>query len=99
MFFEQDTPEKARSFFDSWYLKVVAHGNSHLLNVAKMLQNHITGLVSYAKHKITNAIAEGINSVIQQVKAKARGFKSTKAFKYAILFYCVKTNEYPQSFS
>ncbi len=99
LFFEQDTPEKARSFFDSWYLKVVAHGNSHLLKVAEMLQNHITGLVSYAKHKITNAIAEGINSVIQQVKAKARGFKSTKAFKYAILFYCGKINEYPQSFS
>ena len=41
-------------------------------------------------------MAEGINSIIQQIKANARGFKSPKAFAKAILFHLGGLDMYPQ---
>ena len=77
-FFEEKTPQAAQVFFDKWSEKVTQLANTPLQKVANMLKEHLTGLLTYAKHPISNAIAEGTNSIIQQIKAKARGFKSTK---------------------
>jgi hypothetical protein len=43
----------------------------HLLKVAKMFEKHFTGILSYIKHHVTNAIAEGLNSQIQQTQSKS----------------------------
>ncbi len=42
--------------------------------VAKMLRRHNDGLINYTSHRVTNAAAEGFNSIIQTLKANARGF-------------------------
>lgn len=48
------------------------------------------------KHRITNAVAEGLNSKIQQIKSVARGFRKFANFRIAILFFCGKLDMYPQ---
>lgn len=55
---------------------------------ARMLKNHLPNLLNYFKHPISNAVAEGLNSRIQTVKANARGYRSFDGFRYSILFYC-----------
>jgi len=40
------------------------------------------------KHRITNAFAEGTNSVIQLIKSSARGFRNFENYRTAILFFC-----------
>ncbi|MFH2113037.1 MAG: transposase, partial [Spirochaetota bacterium] len=40
--------------------------------------------------------AEGINSVIQHIKASARGFRNFENYRTAILFFCGGLNLYPQ---
>ena len=43
-----------------------------VIAVAKMLKRHLENIITFIKHRITNAFAEGINSKIQHIKATAR---------------------------
>jgi hypothetical protein len=36
--------------------------------VARMLKNHLSNVLTYCDHRITNATSEGLNSKIQTVK-------------------------------
>ena len=65
--------------------------------VAKMLRRHNDGLINYTKHRITNAAAEGFNSIIQSLKANARGFRSFANYRIRILFFCGKLDLRPAS--
>ena len=95
LFFTAQTTQHATEFFNQWFEKVSASKNAYLLKVAKMFKHHFEGLKNYITHRISNAIAESLNSRIQQIKAKARGFNSSTAFRVAILFHFGKLNLYP----
>jgi len=78
----------ARKFFARWFLSAT---HSHLPLVSKvawMIKNRLDNVVSYAQHRITNAVAEGLNSKIQSIKAAARGFGNFAHYRIAILFHC-----------
>ena len=62
--------------------------------VAVMLKKHLTGLLSYFRHRVTNATHEGFHSRIQAIQSAARGFQSFE--NYRILFYCGKLNLTPE---
>lgn len=49
-----------------------------------MSKSHWDGVLNAVVTKVTNAGAEGINSVIQWVKATARGFRNPQRLKNAI---------------
>jgi transposase len=86
----------ARWFFNKWY-KVVYECNLPPMNkVADMLKHHLNDILNYLQYPITNALAEGINSKIQNIKATARGFRSFENYRIAILFFCGKLDLYPQ---
>src|SRR5207249_5771280 len=46
--------------------------------VAKLIQRHLPNLLTYLRHRLTNAGLEGINAVIQWVKKTARGFHNAE---------------------
>lgn len=94
-FFTCSSTESATQFFTDWHDKVKKSQNVHLMKVGTLFEKHFGGILSYIKHRVTNAIAEGLNSRIQQLKAKARGYKSTAAFRIAILFHFGKLYLYP----
>lgn len=94
-FFEADTIQQAAAFFNNWVESIKKIENAPLLKVAKTFENHLQGLLDYTKHRVSNAMAECINMSIQQVKCKARGFKSAKAFRIAILFHLGDLMIYP----
>jgi transposase len=85
----------AHSFFDRWYFHATHSRLRPLITVAKMLKRHLSGLLSYCKHGISNAVTEGLNSKIQYVKASARGFRTFAHYRIAILFYCGKLEMLP----
>ncbi len=74
-----------------------------IISVEKMFKRHIENIITYAKHRITKAFAEGINSVIQHIEASARGFRNFLNYRTAILFYCgnwtciIKSAEEPKN--
>jgi transposase len=86
-FFQSDTVEDAEQFLNDWTQEVEKTKNRHLLKVAKMLINHKEGLLNYVKHRVTNAAAEALNSMIQEIKTIARGFRRFENFRVAILFF------------
>jgi len=94
-FFKSQTIQQATDFFNDWSHKVDQSKNTWLLKVAKTFEKHLQGLLDYTKHRVSNAMAECINTAIQQVKSKARGFKSAKAFRIAILFHLGDLEVYP----
>ena len=53
-----------------------------------MIQSHAAELLNYTRHRVTNAASEGINSVIQLIKANALGLPNFNNFRTRILFYC-----------
>jgi len=55
----------------------------------------LENVLTYFKHRITNAISEGFNSLIQTLKANARGFRNFDNYRIQILFFCGKLDLAP----
>lgn len=85
----------ARKFFKQWYGWARRSKLEPVKRVAKMIKEHFENIVTYLKHRITNATTEGFNGVIQSIKANARGFRSFENYRVAILFQCAKLNLNP----
>ena len=46
--------------------------------VARTVEKHRDGILAWFDSRITNGIMEGINSVVQAAKAKARGYRTLR---------------------
>jgi transposase len=78
----------ARTFFRRWYGWAMRSRLEPMKKVARMLQRHLENILTYLKHRITNAVTEGLNAKIQWIKYSARGYRDREAFKMAIYFHC-----------
>ena len=58
--------------------------------VARMLKRRLKNILSWFRHPISNATAEGFNSCIQSIKSNARGFRNFANYRTRILFFCGK---------
>ena len=87
-FWDYHYPKPAQQYFKAWAARAMRSNLAPMKEVAAMLRRHLQGLLAYTRHHITNAAAEGFNSVIQNIKANARGLRSFANFRTRILFYC-----------
>jgi transposase len=87
--------EQAKAHFDNWYSWAIRSQLSPIKAKAQMLKRHLKNMLTYFQHRISNAVAEGLNSKIQTIKANARGFRSFKSFRYSILFFCGRLDMSP----
>jgi transposase len=94
-FWEYAREWSARRFFNRWYYRATHSRLEPIIEVAKMLKRHLTGLLAYIEHAITNAVTEGLNSKIQSIKSNARGFRNFQNYRIAILFHCGKLDMMP----
>jgi transposase len=78
----------ARKHFQWWYKWAVRSRLAPMKEVAGMLKRRFDNIITYLKHRITNAASESINSKIQWVKYTARGFRNKQNFISAIYFHC-----------
>jgi transposase len=58
---------------------------------AKTLLNHKQKILNFFKNRFTNAICEGVNSIIQAAKRKARGYHTFRTFAAIIYLVSGKT--------
>ena len=94
-FFQLLSIEQGKMYFHEWFEDAMKTNITAIKKVATMFKKHIQGILNYLKHRITNAQLESINSIIQQIKMIARGFKSFEKFRIAVLFHLGKLNMYP----
>jgi transposase len=85
-----------RRFFAAWYAWAVRSRLEPVKQVAGMLKRHLAGVLRFAKHPITNGVAEGLNSKIMSIKRKAGGFRNPQNFTTAIYFHCGGLDLYPR---
>jgi transposase len=62
----------------------------HMKKLARTIRNHFEEIMNYFDYRYTNAILEGMNSIIQNIKRRARGFKNDEYFKTMIYLVCGK---------
>jgi len=60
-----------------------------------MFRKYLPNIMTDLKHRLTNAVSEGVNSMIQTIKKMACGFRNREHFKLAIFFHCGGLDLYP----
>ena len=83
--YEAPTHEAFESLLKRWYFWATHSRLEPIKKVARTIKNHWDGILSWFESRINNGILEGLNSLIQAAKAKARGYRTFK--NYSIMVY------------
>ncbi len=76
--------EIAEGEFKEWMQWAVRSKLPEFKSAAKTIGSKLVGILNYFECKLTNAILEGTNSMIQSIKSRARGYKKIENFKAMI---------------
>ena len=82
--YQQPTREAAEAFLKKWYFWATHSRLPPMIEAAKTTKRHWDGILRWFDSKIANGLIEGINSLVQAAKAKARGYRSTRNLKAMI---------------
>jgi len=86
---------QAGVMFDKLYTWLRRSRLEPMKRVALTLLQHKDEILAFYHHRLTNAIAEGINSIIQAGKRKARGFATFRGFSTMIYLETAKLDFAP----
>jgi transposase len=76
----------ARNHFQWWY-NWATHGLLQpVIEVARTLKARLANILTYLRHRITDATSESINAKIQWVKYTARGFRNKQNSKPRLVY-------------
>lgn len=76
--FWNEPRRRAEAFLKKWYYWATHSRLEPMIHVAKTIRHHWSGILNWFETYISNGILEGINSLIQAAKAKARGYRSNR---------------------
>jgi transposase len=76
--------EAAASYLKKWYFWATHSRLEPIIDAAHTVKRHWDGILRWFDSKIANGLIEGINSLVQAAKAKARGYRSTRNLKAMI---------------
>jgi len=85
----------ATKFWKRWYFWATHSRLAPMIEAAKLIARHLTNVLTYFRHRITNAVAEGLNSKIATVQKRACGYRNPNNFKIAVYFHCGGLNLHP----
>lgn len=89
-FYEQHSAAKGADYFECWRRRAQHSRLEPMKKVARSFASSLKGLLNWFAHPISNAMAEGYNSVIQSIKSAARGFRNFAHYRIRILFHLGK---------
>ena len=70
--------QEAETFLKKWYFWATHSRLEPIKEAAYTMKRHWDGILRWFTSRINNGILEGINSLIQAAKAKARGYRTIK---------------------
>ena len=74
----QQKPEDAQAFLKGWSFWATHSRLEPIKRAAATIRRHWDGILRWFTSKLTNGILEGLNSLIQAAKSRARGYRTTK---------------------
>ena len=72
--------QEAEGYLRRWYFWATHSRIQPIIKAAKTIKSHGDGVLRWFESDINNGILEGINSLAQAAKAKARGYRSSRNF-------------------
>ena len=75
---------EAAAFLKRWYFWATHSRLAPMIEAARTLKRHWNGILRWFQTRIANGLIEGINSLVQAAKAKARGYRSARNLKAII---------------
>lgn len=81
---------RAEAGLKRWYFWATHSRIEPVIKAAKTIKRHWDGIVKFFDHRIANGLAEGINSIIQTIKRRARGYRNTDNFITMVYLSCGK---------
>jgi len=86
----------AKRAWKRWYSWAIRSRLEPMKRVARMIANHLEGILTAVVTGATNASAENLNGKIQWVKRMAFGFRNPDRFRNAIYFHLGGLDLYPK---
>lgn len=90
--FWKQPASKAEDFLNRWYFWATHSRLEPMIKAAKTIRKHQDGILNWFKSRINNGILEGINSLIQAARAKARGYRTNRNLIIMIYMIAGKLN-------
>jgi transposase len=81
--YEQPSAEAA-GYLKKWYFWATHSRLEPIIEAAHTIKRHWDGILRWFDSRIANGLIEGINSLVQAAKAKARGYRSIRNLKAMI---------------
>ena len=79
--YQQPTHGWGELFLERWYSWAIRSRLEPMKDAARTVMRHRDGILRWFDSRIANGLIEGINSLVQAAKAKARGYRSTRTLK------------------
>ena len=80
IFWNLEDLQSAQIYFNKWYFWATHSRLPAFIKVAKTFKDHWNGVISYFEDRFSNGLLEGLNSMIQALKANARGYRNDENF-------------------
>lgn len=78
---------EATAYFDMWVDEAGQLEVPSIAQLSRTLLKHKEGILNYVKHRVTNALIERVNGMIQNIKNIGRGYRTFQNLRSAILFF------------
>jgi len=82
--YKEETKEGFENSLKRWYFWATHSRIEEIKEAAKTIKRHWAGVLRWYDSKVNNGILEGLNSLVQAAKAKARGYRTFKNLKIII---------------
>jgi len=77
-FFHQPNRQAGEEFLKRWYFWATHSRLQPVIEAARAIKRHWDGILNWFDSHLSTGFLEGINSLIQAAKAKARGYRTTR---------------------
>ena len=90
-----ETWAEAEAFYKDWNRNAMRSKLEPVKKVARMIKDHLTEVLNFFVHRITNAYSEGNNSMIQALIKRANGYRNRERLKRDLFFHLGGLDLYP----
>jgi transposase len=79
-----------RDMLQQWCTNVMRSKVEPMKDVAKLIRNHLRGVIAWARSRLTNGFLEALNGLFQAAKRKARGYRRLSTIRTIIFLIAGK---------
>jgi transposase len=94
-FYEIEDPDQAQEYLRRWITEAKDSGLGPIIEFTETIENHWDGVIRWHHTRVSNGLLEGLNSLIQAAKRRARGYRTSRNYKTMIYLVAGKLNPGP----